>query len=52
MLKKKWYRRQRKTIKVVSPVEYVKLRRVALAEPLLVDILEIFNGKILEVKAI
>lgn len=46
--KRKW--KTYKPISRVSPKEFIKLKREALAQPILIDVLEIFSGKVIDIK--
>lgn len=46
--KRKWY--QKKPVSRVSPSQFLELKRQALAQPILIDVLEIFSGKIIDIK--
>ena len=47
--RRKWYH---KPVKRVSPTQFRELRRTALAQPALIDVLEIFSGKVIEIRVI
>lgn len=48
--RKRWY--QDEPVSRVSPQAFVKLKREALAQPILIDVLEIFSGKVIDIKEI
>ena len=48
--RRKWH--VYKPVSRVSPKEFIKLKREALAQPILIDVLEIFSGKIIDIKEI